>query len=75
MPELQLSDYLWLTRLYIDTYKKAVLQKQEEENEERSVTALLRRLDGHSKQFCDECCLSQAVSFSCPFSLGAFCLV
>ncbi len=42
---------------------QAVLQKHEEEHKERSFTVLLLCLEGHSEQFCNECRLSQAVSF------------
>lgn len=40
----------------------AVLQKHEEDHQERSPAVLLLRLDGHSEQFCDERSLVQAVS-------------
>src|SRR5258708_5965948 len=50
----------------------AVLQKHEEEHKERGFTLLLQYLDRHFELFCDECRLSQAVSFAhslhLPFS-------
>ncbi|MBA2395345.1 MAG: hypothetical protein H0V70_21660 [Ktedonobacteraceae bacterium] len=57
----------------------AVLQKQEEEHQEQSFAVLLLRLDGHSEQFCDECCLSQTVSFAhslhLPFPHHVYCFI
>jgi len=47
--------------------KGAVLQKLEEEKQEQNFTILLLCLDNYCEQFCDECRLSQAVSF--PHSL------
>jgi hypothetical protein len=41
-----------------------VLQKHEEAHKEWSFTDLLLCLDGHPEQFCDECRLPQAVSFT-----------
>lgn len=41
---------------------RAMLQKQEEEHQERSIAIFLLSLENHSEQFCDECCLSRAIS-------------
>ena len=47
-----------------------VLQKHEEDHQERSFAVLQLRLDGHSEQFCDERCLAQAVSSVHPLHLS-----
>ncbi|GHO68259.1 hypothetical protein KSC_071510 [Ktedonobacter sp. SOSP1-52] len=59
---LPLQHLQWLFALQ-QPLNQAVLQKHGEEHEERSVITLSRRLDGDSKQFCDERCLSRAISF------------
>ena len=41
-----------------------VLQKHEEDHEERRSSVLQLRLDGHSEPFCDKRRLSQAISFA-----------
>lgn len=50
--------------LHQPSHNRAVLQKSEEGDKERSFTVLLLCLDGHSEEFCDECRLTQTISFA-----------